>query len=177
MMHFTQVMGSTVEGELVPFPPAPRALGEPGRIRLTPEGMLPLWTKTHSKRKFVNFSQNGRVNIMFPDLMLGPSNIFSPGSDPGMGVYTNEDLEALSIVTEYGGFEKSLAEVVVMRRNYEHTHVIPIVRDVNYLDSRKVDRDVRADAKIPSIRCYLEGHYLGGLLNSAFLKVIIIELN
>jgi hypothetical protein len=175
MMHFPKVLGSIVQGELVPFPTVPRALGEPSRIRLMPNGMLPVWT--HSKRKMVNFSPHGRLNVVFPDLMLGPSNIFSPGIDPGKGVFTNEDLEPWRIVTEYGGFEKSHPEVVVMRENFEHTHVKPIVPYLNYMDSRCVNRDVPAGSKIPSIRCYLEGHYLGGFLNSAFHKVIIIELN
>lgn len=175
-MSFKQTTFSVVGGQEVPFPPVAPAPREPNRIRLRTGGSLQSF-ETHCKRRMVNFSQNGRQNVTFPHLSLRPSTIASPGRDPGFGVFTNEDLDAWRVVTEYGGFLKSHNDVVAMRENYQHTHVKTIIPYLEYLDSRWVDRDVYDGAEIPSVRCYLQGHYLGGFMNSAFLEVIIIELS
>ena len=175
-MTFRQSNSSIVEGQEVPFPPVQPAPDEPLRLRLRTGGRLQL-DETHCKRRTVNFSQDGRQNITFPHLSLRPSTIRSPGRDPGIGVFTREDLDAWTIVTEYGGFSRTRSEVQELHRTFQHTHVKSIVPHLEYLDSRWVDHDVYAGAEIPSVRCYLEGHYLGGLANSAFMKVIIIEFS
>ena len=94
-----------------------------------------------------------------------------------MGVFTKEDLDAWTIVTEYGGFSKTHGDVLALREVFDHTHVKAIIPHLEYLDSRSVNHDVYENAEIPSVRCYLEGHYLAGFMNSAFLQVIVIELS
>ena len=161
------VKGSIVNGQMVPFPSIVRLPGEPTRVRVTPQGQLPTpIAKVPSK--YVNFSLNGLRNARLPYLGLSASRITTcHGGGAGVGVFAMEQIRASSLVTEYGGQPLTRSEAEVLRAEGRDTHVIAILPYILYLDSFW--------SHINTPFTFMNGHYLGGFLNSAYYEVLCYE--
>jgi hypothetical protein len=165
------VPGSIVRGEMVPFPSIDRFRGEPSRVRLGREGRL-LRPEHNCPRKYFNFSADGTENVLAPWLAIKPSTLFSPDCDLGVGVFAKQQIRKGDIVSEYGGVVRSRKEVEELREMKLDTHIKPILPWKAYLDSRWTDGYPANAEEPPPISWYLHGHYLAGLMNSAYFKVI-----
>jgi SET domain-containing protein len=107
-------------------------------------------------------------------LSVKPSTLFSPDCDVGWGVFAKQPIQKNDIVSEYGGVIRPREDVEELRKLKLHTHIKPIIPWSTYLDSRWSNGDPLfvEESPGPPIRMYLEGHYLAGLMNSAYYKVI-----
>ena len=166
--------GSIVAGQLVPFPANPLRPGEPNRVRLSPEGRVNRGQTYHCPSKYVNVSADGRSIARLPWLCWQQSTVYAPGCNPGFGVVAREPLNPGDYGSEYGGKTRSVEEVVDMKPFMQHTHIKAIYTQMSYWDSRWINGKPTPYSDLPPIREYLEGHYMAGLMNSAFLQVMMI---
>jgi hypothetical protein len=132
--------------------------------------------ETHCPSKYVNYSLDGRTNVLLPHLIIKQSNVFAPGCNPGHGVFAAHDMTKGTVVSEYGGGAKTHKEVKALRAARKDTHVNACIKGLEYLDSMFMNGDYPAPgtkAPGPPVRLFLQGHYLAGFMNSAYYKVIV----
>lgn len=141
----------------------------PRRIRLLPGGRLQ--RVTHIPCKWINY---GSEDILLPWLSFRPSTLTTDGVDAGMGVFAEQPITRGTVVSEYNGKVRTKKQAEELVRLLQHTHLKSMYPNWNELhfDSRWVNGDTDPDADIPGIRMYLEGHFMAGLMNSAYLQVI-----
>jgi hypothetical protein len=159
------VTGSEREGIVVEFPPVD-VPGMPNRVRMRPGGLLQ--DVTHCPSRWINY---GPEDKLMPWLSVRPSTLV----DAGFGVFAEEPIAKGTVVSEYGGRIRTKEQSDVLRSLKQHTHlkgVYPNWKVGDSHDSRWFNGDTPVDADIPGIRYYLEGHFLAGIMNSAYFQVI-----
>ncbi len=150
------------------FPPV-NIPGMPNRVRMSPGGRLQ--PVTHCPSRWINY---GPVDKLMPWLSVRPSTLSTDDVDAGIGVFAEEPIARGTIVSEYGGRVRTKEQSDVLTSLKQHTHLKGVYPnwDGDNHDSRWFNGDTPDDADIPGIRMYLEGHFLAGIMNSAYFQVI-----